>query len=139
MRYREKYWFLSNFYPCTIKYNGLTFKCLEAAFQSCKCKNPEDKEKFCNLDGKTAKAKGKRVDIIDNWRDVRLAYMYELLLIKFQDLKLKEMLLNTGDEFLCEDNTWGDSYWGRTVNGVGTNHLGNLQMIIRNKIRNKEV
>ena len=43
---------------------------------------------------------------------------------------LKEKLLQTGDLYLAEENTWGDKYWG-TVNGEGKNRLGNLLMQLR--------
>ena len=34
MLFRNKYYFLSNMYPCKITYNGLTYTCVEAAFQA---------------------------------------------------------------------------------------------------------
>lgn len=35
-KFRGDYAFLSNFYPCTIRHDGMVFKCSEALFQSYK-------------------------------------------------------------------------------------------------------
>jgi predicted NAD-dependent protein-ADP-ribosyltransferase YbiA (DUF1768 family) len=56
---------------------------------------------------------------------------------KFKDEKLKEMLLQTGEEELVESNTWGDIYWG-VCNGKGQNNLGKLLMKIRSEIRGEQ-
>lgn len=34
MEFRGKYYFLSNIYPCTIKYGSKQFTCVESAFQT---------------------------------------------------------------------------------------------------------
>ena len=44
--FRDEYYFLSNFYECSVTYNGLTYKNNEAAFQAQKCINPKDREKL---------------------------------------------------------------------------------------------
>ena len=60
--------------------------------------------------------------------------MEEALRIKFSNPKLRKALLDTGDEYLEEGNTWGDQYWG-VCNGVGKNKLGKLLMKIRQEIK----
>jgi predicted NAD-dependent protein-ADP-ribosyltransferase YbiA (DUF1768 family) len=42
------------------------------------------------------------------------------------------MLIDTGNEELCEFNTWGDTFYG-VCNGVGKNILGKLLMEIRDE------
>lgn len=51
-----------------------------------------------------------------------------------QNKDLKKMLLDTGDSYLEETNTWGDTYWG-VCNGVGKNHLGDILMDTRTTLR----
>ncbi|MET0601837.1 MAG: NADAR family protein [Baekduia sp.] len=43
---------------------------------------------------------------------------------------LDRLLLHTGRRVLVEGNTWNDTYWG-VCNGVGTNMLGRLLMLVR--------
>ena len=129
----DEYYFLSNFYPCDIVYednnNKVVFKSSEAMFQAFKC--PERIKEFENLLPKEAKALGRRVKLRDNWEQSKETFMMYCLRSKFdQHEELKEKLLQTGDLYLAEENTWGDKYWG-TVKGEGKNKLGNLLMQLR--------
>jgi predicted NAD-dependent protein-ADP-ribosyltransferase YbiA (DUF1768 family) len=36
---------------------------------------------------------------------------------------------------LEERNSWGDSYWGTDINGVGENNLGKILMDIRSELK----
>ena len=66
--------------------------------------------------------------------EVKDKVMYEIVLAKFtQNPDLKEKLLATGDEYLEEGNTWGDTIWG-TVDGVGENRLGKILMRVRDEL-----
>ena len=49
---------------------------------------------------------------------------------KFNDPRLKELLIQTGQQALVEGNWWGDRFWG-VCKGTGENHLGQLLMKIR--------
>jgi predicted NAD-dependent protein-ADP-ribosyltransferase YbiA (DUF1768 family) len=65
----------------------------------------------------------------------RKIVMMNGVLTKFrQHPELAAKLAATGDEYLCEVNTWGDRYWGR-VNGQGENWLGRILMMTRELIR----
>lgn len=44
--FREEYRFLSNFHQCPFEYKGLIYPNAEAAFQTQKCSNEEDKIKY---------------------------------------------------------------------------------------------
>lgn len=69
-----------------------------------------------------------------DWEEVKDKVMYEIVLAKFtQNPDLKEKLLATGDEYLEEGNTWGDTIWG-TVDGVGENRLGKILMRVRDEL-----
>lgn len=132
MIFRNEYWFLSNMYPVKILYRGLTFNCVEAAFQAEKCVNPEDKKRFVNLDGFEAKKLGRTVKLISTWNEERVFIMYRLLKIKFSNPDLKRMLKNIECD-IVEENTWNDKFWG-VCRGAGENMLGKLLMKIRKEI-----
>lgn len=68
-----------------------------------------------------------------NWDDKRLNLMIELLIQKYSNESLMQKLLETGDKFLIEGNTWNDTFWG-VCNGQGRNYLGRILMNIREKI-----
>jgi predicted NAD-dependent protein-ADP-ribosyltransferase YbiA (DUF1768 family) len=63
--------------------------------------------------------------------------MSDLVEQKFKlNSKLRAQLLATGNEWLEETNTWGDTFWG-VCNGVGQNWLGAILMSVREKLRGK--
>lgn len=132
-----KYDFLSNFYTCTVKYDGLTFTNAEAAFQSAKVTDIDLRKQFCNLPPAQAKRLGKTVQLRKDWEVVKDQVMYDVLRAKFSNKKLCLLLLCTGDKELVEGNWWGDTYWG-VCRGKGENKLGNLLMQLREELR-KEV
>lgn len=129
-----RYRFLSNFYPCGMDVAGVRYPTLEHAFQAEKTTNMTEREIIRNA--KTpgqAKALGRRVTLRENWNEIRVDVMRELLWIKFSDKVLRAELLDTGDAELVEGNTWGDVFWG-VCKGRGENMLGKLLMEIRTKI-----
>lgn len=133
MRFRDDYAFLSNMYPCKVVVNiegtEHCFTCAEAAFQAYKC--PERAREFESMDGRTAKAAGRRVPLREDWNEIRDDVMREVLVSKFSDPVLRAKL-QAVDYEICEDNTWNDTYWGR-CNGRGQNKLGQLLMEIRDR------
>lgn len=130
--FRGSKYFLSNFYNCKIKYEGIIYPSVENAYQASKTLNLEERKQFINISPKHAKYLGKKIKLRNNHCNLKLGIMKELLQIKFNNKELKLKLLNTGDEWLEEKNTWNDTYWG-TCNGIGENNLGKLLMNIRNK------
>lgn len=134
--FRDKYFFLSNFYEASITYNELTYRNNEAAFQAQKCINPKDREAFTNLNPSEAKRKGRKVALRRDWEQVKISIMAEIVKAKFEQNKdLAQMLLDTNDAYLEEGNNWGDRIWG-TVNGQGANNLGIILMNVREELRN---
>lgn len=132
MLFRNKFYFLSNMFPCTIKYRGFTFTCVESAFQA--CKDESRTKDFVGLNGFEAKKLGRRVHLRKDWDNVKVDIMEEILRIKFSNETLRKALLATGSIDITEENTWGDTYWG-ICNGVGKNTLGELLMKIRNDLK----
>lgn len=128
MIFRRDYYFLSNMYPCSIKYRGLNFKCVESAFQGNKV---GQLEYFSTLDGFQAKRQSRNYHINrQEWFSRNLQVMEEILTAKFtQHPELLERLKEIQGE-IAEDNHWGDTFWGR-CGGTGENHLGKILMKIR--------
>jgi predicted NAD-dependent protein-ADP-ribosyltransferase YbiA (DUF1768 family)/adenine/guanine phosphoribosyltransferase-like PRPP-binding protein len=83
--------------------------------------------------------------IREDWFDIRMQIMTDLLIEKFKNPELREKLLATGKKYLAEGNLWGDTYWGVSIkgkkglklgpnvmkHGYGTNMLGMLLMELR--------
>ena len=132
LSFRDEYFFLSNFYPVEIKLDGIVYPNAEAAFQAQKTLDVEERRKFSMLKNPVqAKRLGRKVKLRDDWEEVKLDIMTEVVSQKFlQHPHLIEMLLQTGDEELVEGNKWGDRFWG-VCKGKGENHLGKILMKIR--------
>ena len=129
MRFRNEYWFLSNMYPCDIRYEDTWYKSAETIFQMMKCSFETDKCRFKFLSGWDAKRIGRKVKLRSDWHEVKVNIMRGILKAKFDDPVLMYKLKEIKGE-ITEDNNWGDQYWGR-CNGVGENMLGKLLMEIR--------
>ena len=134
MIFRGKYWFLSNMYesPITMKIDDVpyTFTCVEAAFQAHKC--PERAEEFVGINGFDAKKLGRKVALRSDWESIKEHVMLDILRAKFQDKRLAKMLCGI-NEPIVEDNTHGDTYWGK-CNGQGKNRLGILLEMVKSEI-----
>ena len=135
--FRGKYYFLSNFFPAEVTYNGLTYQNNEAAFQAQKTYSKEERIEFTTLEPRDAKRRGRRVRLRKEWEQVKDRIMEEIVRAKFsQNEELKEQLLATGDAQLVEGNRWNDRYWGVDIqSGVGENHLGKILMKVRSELR----
>lgn len=138
--------FLSNFYPymknkkletdLEIISEGITFDCVENAYQAAKTDNIELKKKISKMNpyDVVEMVKAGEIPTRENWNDIKLDIMYSLVWQKFKNIKLKRKLIDTKDLVLEEGNTWGDVFWG-ICDGVGENHLGRILMKVREKIK----
>lgn len=138
--FHGEYRFLSNFYICTIFHKGIAFPSVEHAFVASKSNDPEFWNKIRSIQqpGKV-KRLGRKIQIIENWDQIRLSVMETLLRVKFSYPDLKRKLLATQDAILVEGNNWHDQYWGdcrcdKHINIPGKNMLGNLLMKIRSEL-----
>ena len=135
--FREEKFFLSNFYPCQIVVDGISFPTSEHLYQYLKA--GDDLSRRLILDQETPSAAKKMTLTPEfvarpDWEAVKLDRMEYVLRQKFAHPDLLAMLLATGDLELVEDNDWDDTYWG-VCNGLGQNHLGKLLMKIRAEAR----
>lgn len=130
--FRDEYEFLSNFYPCKIVIDGIQYQNAEAAFQAQKTLDIDERKKFTSYSPVRAKHYGRKVTLRDDWEDIKLDVMLEVVSEKFkQNPHLLESLMRTGDAILIEGNTWHDYFWGVCRN-KGQNHLGKILMKVRN-------
>lgn len=125
-----EYRFLSNFWPCTVQCDRLTFPAVENAYQAMKSLDKAVRWQFLEISPGHAKRLGRKIEVRADWHAVRMEIMRDLLVQKFSDPVLKQMLKATGDAELIEGNSWNDVFWG-VCDGKGENHLGRLLMEIR--------
>ena len=138
--FRKKYFFLSNFYPCTITYKGINYSTSEAAYQAQKTLDDAERLRISRLNPEDAKSEGRKLELRKDWEEVKLTEMYNICKIKLtENPNLTKRLLETGSMVLIEGNDWNDYFWG-VCGGKGENHLGKILMQIRDEIRkeNKE-
>lgn len=132
MKFRDKYYFLSNMYPCNIRITlcGMeyTFKSVEAAFQANKC--PSRADEFKNIDGFAAKALGRKVSLRTDWENKKEEIMLAILQAKFTQNPDLYTKLKAVNGHITEENAWGDKYWG-ACDSYGKNRLGVLLMKVR--------
>lgn len=94
MQFRGRYYFLSNFYPCTIVIDGFEYQSAEAAFQG--QKSVQHAHLFTgDITPIEAKRLGRRVPIdVREWNARRLEVMKRVVWAKFaQNPKLRKLLI----------------------------------------------
>lgn len=140
MLFRREHAFLSNFYPCEIHYKDMVFASTEAAYQSQKTDDIDEQAKFQDYTAEQAKCMGHAVEISPTFDERKVQIMRELIDIKFRDPELA-FALSKVPLPIVEDNTWGDTFWGK-CDGVGENMLGKIltekAMEIKKSISNKK-
>ena len=133
MRFKEDYRWLSNFVPVEVEYEEMKYPSVEHAYQAAKSKDVTWRE-FCAMEESPGKVKrgSRRIEQRADWEQIRVEVMRNLLEQKFSQEPYKSLLLETGNTYLIEGNTWDDTFWGVDLRtGEGYNVLGNLIMEIR--------
>jgi ribA/ribD-fused uncharacterized protein len=138
-RFAGEYRFLSNFYPATVVYEGLTYPDSEHAYQSAKTLDMNERQRIAALPTPAqAKSAGEALKYRDDWPQVKYQVMLDCVRDKFtRNPDLRSRLLATGDAYLEEGNTWGDRIWG-VYDGQGTNWLGKILMQVRAELRSEK-
>lgn len=133
-----QYRFLSNFYPADVKYEGEQYSSVEHAYQAAKTLDLSHRIiiRDCGRPG-VAKKLGKHIVLRDDWNEIKLSVMGQLLWQKFHIDPLRQLLIDTDPFELIEGNHWGDVYWG-ICRGIGENNLGKLLMEIRKELKNEQ-
>jgi len=135
-RFAGDYRFLSNFYPATVVFEGLTYPDVEHAYQSAKTLDMNQRRRIAALPTPAdAKHAGEALKYRPDWPQIKYQVMLTCVRFKFThhpDLAAK--LLATGNAYLEEGNTWHDQIWG-VYQGKGTNWLGLILMQVRAELR----
>jgi len=131
-----EYNWLSNFYHCHVPLNGNFYRNAEAAFQAQKTLDPDIRDEFERLDPLKAKRKGRRLELREDWEDVKVNIMKEVVKSKFMsNPELRNKLIATRDAELVELNSWNDRTWGVcSKTNIGKNLLGKILMEVRKEI-----
>lgn len=134
-KFTGEYEFLSNRFPCEFIWEGLKYTTAEAAFQSSKCSDPQNRNFFSRLSAKKAAAKGNQITPPDGWEDRQIEIMGSVLTAKFsQNPDLMEKLLATSNAALVNGNNQRELFWGVDLySWRGENNLGKILMTIRDK------
>ena len=145
-KFEGKYGFLSNFYPCKIEYQGITYPSVEHYYVAMKVTDeqlingvyytPNDFREMISKVKEPAFVKkiGSKAKLRPDWNSKKLQIMNWGVREKFKNESLKELLLSTGLQELVEVNYWKDTFWG-VCNGKGQNHLGKILMVVRDELR----
>ena len=132
--FQGEYRFLSNFWKSDVTYEGDTYPTVEHAYQAAKTLDLEMRE-IIRDDNSPFEAKkvGQCLEMREDWEEIKISVMADLVTQKFAHKKLRRKLLATTSVDIIEGNTWGDIFWG-VCDGVGENHLGNILMDVRDEI-----
>jgi ribA/ribD-fused uncharacterized protein len=138
-QFNNEYEKFSNFYPCTVFFEGRNYPTVEHAFQAAKSKSWKFRKKVSDVPvDKAGKAKrlGRGIRLRHDWEMVKISVMRKLLMQKFSLDEFKTLLISTGDADITEgnywhDNDWGDCFCAKCKDIKGKNNLGKLLMKIR--------
>lgn len=103
--FQGEYRFLSNFWPCPVRFEQDSYSSVEHAYQAAKTDDREIRRQIAFLTPGGAKRFGRFVPLKEGWNGMKLQVMEKLVERKFvytPNLGLK--LLATGDVQLIEGN-----------------------------------
>ena len=108
--FRGQYRFLSNFYPATVEFEGLTYPDVEHAYQSAKTLDMNLRRRIAALPTPAeAKKMGESFPPRSDWPQIKYQVMLTCVRYKFfHHPELAKQLLDTEQTDLEEGNTWGD-------------------------------
>lgn len=125
-----EYRWLSNFWPCSVEFEGLVYPSSENAYQASKSLDQAVRSRFVDTSAAASKKLGRQIEKRDAFDDMKVIIMERILIAKFYNSTLRASLLDTGDAELIEGNTWNDRFWG-VCRGEGQNMLGRVLMRVR--------
>lgn len=121
--------FLNNFF---IEPDGTH---VEGEFQAEKTFNPKLRRRIMAQTPAGAKQTGRRLHLRADWEEIKVGRMVLFVERKFLDHpELLDRLRDTGDAYIIEGNSHGDTFWGMVKVGgqwVGRNELGLIIMRLR--------
>lgn len=136
-QFQKEFRWLSNFTPCTIILDGITYRSVEHAYMSAKSNDIEWKH-FCRDTYKPGDVKkaSKKIKLRDDWDLIKLDIMSKCIDQKFNQSPYRQNLLNTRNLYIQEGNYHNDKFWGVCLKtDEGNNMLGKLIMWKRDKLK----
>lgn len=139
--YPREFYPFDNFSSFKVEWNGYLFSSVEEAYQAASFMgNDEDLvekiKKSHSADEAQRIAYANRDKRREDWDDVKVSIMEELLRLKIeQNPYVKKKLLQTEDYMIVEDSP-KDDFWGWGPNRNGQNNLGKLWMKLREELKN---
>jgi ribA/ribD-fused uncharacterized protein len=123
-----------------VRFEGREYPSTEHAYQAAKTLDEVERTNIrLRPDPADAKKYGRRLTVREDWEDVKLQVMEELLYEKFtRHSSFRRRLFTTFPHKLVEGNWWEDTFWG-VCNGKGLNHLGRLLMEVRETLLEGEL
>src|SRR5262245_29936602 len=107
-RFQNEYRFLSNFWPATVEFEGITYPTVEHAYQSAKTLDMNERRRIaaCATPAE-AKREGRKLKLRDDWEKMKFDVMETCVRYKFaHHADLRDKLLATGNAILEEGNDW---------------------------------
>lgn len=141
-QFQNQFRWLSNFWFCPVKFDGIEYPTVEHAYQASKCLNSTDRQRISELESPgQVKRFGKNVKLRNDWEQVKVSIMKDLLREKFKNSYLRQKLIATRDSVIEEGNYWHDKFWGICPpgSGDGQNILGKLIMEVREEIKKEAI
>ena len=139
--YPREFYPFDNFSSFKVEWNGYLFASVEEAYQAASFMGSDEElvekiKKSHSADEAQRIAYANRDKRREDWDDVKISIMEELLRLKIeQNPYVKKKLLQTGDYMIVEDSP-KDDFWGWGPNRNGQNNLGKLWMKLREELKN---
>ncbi|MBF0986437.1 MAG: NADAR family protein [Clostridiales bacterium] len=127
--YPREFYPFDNFSSFKVEWNGYLFSSVEEAYQAASFMGSDEElvekiKKSHSADEAQRIAYANRDKRREDWDDVKVSIMEELLRLKIeQNPYVKKKLLQTGDYMIVEDSP-KDDFWGWGPNRNGQNNLG---------------
>jgi hypothetical protein len=133
-----RFFFLSNFYPTPVEYEGVRYPSSECAYQAAKSEDIQIRLLYTTMTPSQAKRAWRllKYPLRPNWEAIKNDIMLEVVRAKFQHPALALLLVGTHPYELIEGNDHEDKYWG-VYSGKGLNHLGKILMQVRSELIEK--
>lgn len=136
----ENRW-LSNFWYAKFTLGEYEYDTVEHYYQSLKSDDPEEAAiiRAVSTPAEAKRLGGQVKHLNARFMTTRRSIMNAGVEAKYQqNPELMQKLLDTGEQYIQETNTWGDTFWG-VCNGKGSNHMGHITMAVRDHERNSRL
>ncbi|KAG8993593.1 hypothetical protein FRB90_000655, partial [Tulasnella sp. 427] len=141
----DKYYEFTNFAPYPVVFRGKEYPTSEHLFQARKfldhrpllaehIRKGSDRPRFAFNEARRFAPETRK-----DWKEKSIEIMEEIIEAKFtQHVKLKRLLLDTGERYLIENAGQYDDFWGNGADGNGRNELGLALMRLRKTLRERD-